>query len=47
MQVDVRHSPSFAVARVGLDPGEQFRGESGTMMATSAGVESRPAPKAV
>ena len=27
------------MARVGLDPGEQFRGESGTMMATSAGVE--------
>ena len=39
VKVDVRHSPSFAVARVGLDPGEQFRGESGTMMATSAGVE--------
>jgi uncharacterized protein (TIGR00266 family) len=39
VKVDVRHSPSFAVARVGLDPGEQFRGESGTMMATSPGVE--------
>ena len=37
--MDVRHSPSFAVARITLDPGEQFRGESGTMMATSAGVD--------
>jgi uncharacterized protein (AIM24 family) len=27
------------VARVWLDPGEELRGESGTMMATSTGVE--------
>lgn len=38
MDVDVRHSPSFAAARVTLDPGEQFRAESGAMMATSHGV---------
>jgi uncharacterized protein (TIGR00266 family) len=39
VQVDVRHNPSFAVARIRLDPGEELRAESGTMMATSAGVE--------
>jgi uncharacterized protein (TIGR00266 family) len=38
MRVDVRHSPSFAAARVTLDPGEELRAESGAMMATSAGV---------
>lgn len=38
MQVDVRHSPSFAVARVNLDPGEQVKAESGSMMAMSAGM---------
>ena len=38
MQVDVRHDPSFAAARVTLDPGEQLSAESGAMMATSAGV---------
>ena len=38
MNVDVRHAPSFAVARVELQPGEQLRAESGAMMATSAGV---------
>ncbi len=38
MNVDVRHSPSFAVARVTLQGGEQLRAESGSMMATSAGV---------
>ena len=38
MEVEVRHSPSFAVARLVLDPDEQVRGESGVMMATSAGV---------
>jgi uncharacterized protein (TIGR00266 family) len=38
MRVDVRHSPSFAVARVTLDPNEQVRAEAGTMMASSAGV---------
>jgi len=39
MQVEVRHNPSFAVARATLDPGEQLRAESGVMMATSAGVD--------
>ena len=38
MNVDVRHSPSFAAARVALDPGEELRVESGAMMATSSGV---------
>ena len=38
MNVEVRHNPSFAVARVTLDPGEQARAESGAMMATSYGV---------
>jgi len=39
MRIDVRHNPSFAVARVSLDPGEVFRAESGAMMATSAGID--------
>ncbi|MCK7624405.1 TIGR00266 family protein [Streptomyces sp. RS10V-4] len=39
MQIDVRHSPSFAVARVHLAGGESVRAESGAMMATSAGIE--------
>lgn len=38
MNIDLRHNPSFAVARITLDPGEQFRAESGAMMATSPGV---------
>ena len=38
MNVDVRHSPSFAVARVTLAGGESVRAESGAMLATSAGV---------
>ena len=38
MNVDIRHAPSFAVARIGLDAGEQLRAESGAMMATSSGV---------
>jgi uncharacterized protein (TIGR00266 family) len=38
MDVAIRHSPSFAVARVSLAPGEQIRAESGAMMATSGGV---------
>ena len=38
MQVEVRHSPSFAAARVTLDPHEVLRAEAGAMMATSAGV---------
>jgi uncharacterized protein (TIGR00266 family) len=39
MNVEVRHNPSFAVARVALEPGEQLRAESGAMMATSYGVQ--------
>ena len=38
MNVQLRHNPSFAVARVALDPGEVVRAESGAMMATSSGV---------
>ena len=38
MKVDLRHNPSFAVARVTLDPQEELRAESGAMMAMSAGV---------
>ena len=38
MDVAIRHSPSFAAARITLDPGEEVRAESGAMMATSAGV---------
>jgi uncharacterized protein (TIGR00266 family) len=38
MKVGVRHSPSFAVARVDLAAGETVRAESGAMMAMSAGV---------
>ncbi len=38
MDVSIRHSPSFAAARVTLDPREEIRAESGAMMAASAGV---------
>jgi uncharacterized protein (TIGR00266 family) len=38
MDVAIRHSPSFAAARVTLGPTEQLRAESGAMMATSSGV---------
>ena len=38
MHVTLRHNPSFAVARIALDPGEQVKAESGAMMATSYGV---------
>ncbi len=38
MNVQLRHNPSFAVARVALEPGETIRAESGAMMATSPGV---------
>ncbi len=38
MDVDIRHSPSFAVARISLNPNEVVRAESGAMMATSYGV---------
>lgn len=39
MDVSVRHRPSFAVARVNLAGGESVRAESGSMMASSAGIE--------
>jgi uncharacterized protein (TIGR00266 family) len=38
MDVVVRHSPSFAAARVTLSGGEELKAESGAMMATSSGV---------
>lgn len=38
MQVELRHSPSYAVARCHLAPGEQFQGESGVMVMQSTGV---------
>lgn len=39
MDIAIRHSPSFAVARCTLASGESIKAESGAMMATSAGVE--------
>jgi uncharacterized protein (TIGR00266 family) len=38
MQVELRHSPSFAVVRLHLAPGEQFLGEAGVMVMQSFGV---------
>lgn len=38
MEISVRHSPSFAVARVALAANEQIRVESGAMMSMSGGV---------
>jgi uncharacterized protein (TIGR00266 family) len=38
MDIELRHQPSFAVARVSLAGGEQLKAESGAMMATSGGV---------
>ncbi len=38
MDVEIRHSPSFAVARTTLAGGESVRAEAGAMLATSAGV---------
>ena len=38
MDVQIRHTPSFAVARCMLTGGETMRAESGAMMATSDGV---------
>ena len=32
MKIDIRHNPSFAVARLSLEAGEQVRAESGSMM---------------
>jgi uncharacterized protein (TIGR00266 family) len=39
MDVTIRHSPSFAVARCALAGGEALKAESGAMMAHSQGVE--------
>src|SRR3954463_15936501 len=39
MQIEIRHNPSFAVARCQLAGSEAVRAESGAMMATSAGVD--------
>lgn len=39
MNIEIRHSPSFAIARCSLNGGEQLKCESGAMSATSAGVE--------
>ena len=38
MQVELRHQPSFSVARIHLAPGEQVRAESGAMAMHSFGV---------
>jgi uncharacterized protein (TIGR00266 family) len=38
LQVEVRHQPSFAVARVHLQPGEQVRAASGSLYMRSGGV---------
>jgi uncharacterized protein (TIGR00266 family) len=38
MEINVRHAPSFAVARAVLAGGETIKAESGAMMATSDGV---------
>ncbi len=38
MEVAIRNSPSFAVARCTLAGGESIKAESGAMMATSSGV---------
>ncbi len=39
MQVELRHAPSFASARLQLAPGEQVRAESGAMAMMSLGVD--------
>ncbi|MBK1785342.1 TIGR00266 family protein [Prauserella cavernicola] len=39
MQVQLRHQPSFAVARLVLGPGEPAQVEAGAMAATSYGVQ--------
>lgn len=41
MQLNVRHSPSFSVARAELGPGQSLRVEAGAMMAMSAGMEMK------
>lgn len=39
MEVEVRHSPAFAVAKVLLGPGEKVQAQPGAMMAMSYGVD--------
>ncbi len=39
MQVEVKHSPSFAIAHVSLGPGEQIKAEAGAMVSMSAEVQ--------
>ena len=39
MDIQLRHQPSFSVARVALGPNESLRAESGVMMAMSADIE--------
>jgi len=39
MQTEIRHSPSFALARITLSGSEEVRVQSGAMAAHSAGVE--------
>ncbi len=39
MEINVRHNPGFAVARMQMGSGEECRAESGAMMAMSGGVE--------
>lgn len=39
MNVEQRHSPTAAVARCWLNPGEELKAESGSMMAHSLGVK--------
>jgi uncharacterized protein (TIGR00266 family) len=38
VNTEIRHNPSFAVARVTLEPGEELKVESGAMMAMSTGI---------
>jgi uncharacterized protein (TIGR00266 family) len=39
MEIQLRHQPSFSVARCLLGPNEPIRAESGAMMATTPGVQ--------
>lgn len=39
MQIEIKHSPSFASAVVTLDPNEQVKAEAGAMIMKSPGVE--------
>jgi uncharacterized protein (TIGR00266 family) len=39
MEIEIRNSPAFAVARCSLLPGESMKAEAGAMMAHSVGVE--------